>query len=692
MAPNSSTPSSTVDANNNASSTSSASEAVESGNAPTKRKVLKRVRKNRDKPAEEPSVAVETDKTAAPVLSANLGANVWQTLTTSKVYFALLALRFLLIFITPGILEGTEFSDGVDTLASALLPGISAYGEDPRLSVPPPGLGDHNQTRSIVGAFITSGIPFMGINAWCTKAVASCSPSSIGYLALYVPRIWMFFLSLITDVLLVRCFAVYEGANAQYALITYSSTWTTLLAMPRNINFSLEAMCVTAIVAGCFGWKINVARPLFWLSGMALSLGIFLRPPFAFFLLTPIMFMSSLWGKTGVRSLRYARAAMEGIAVFAFWTSIWVAVDSVYFGTFKLRFGDVVMENFDMFLEYCTKGLPFSYKGKLVYTPINAFRSVANRQFFYEYSRNTSPGQLLLSLPSILGPLFIVLVRESYDGMKVAVKDLMSDLKTMANSKKPKKRKNKKAGMTKELEEELYVYFDTIQTTFLLGIVIEVSQNHDRLGIMSLLSLIPSCIVCIAGRVFGPESFPRFRILHIVFTVAAVLFYGCLNQSGIPRVLLRAGTGNIDTIPQNAGLVVYRGVIGYRSLLGPNMKNISVHDGGDSYVCLMTKLRELKNDGGFDESRLLVLAAGTVKLKEEFHLVETVAYGHMSGMDLPSNIDDAVRKSTLRMYKFVGDEDEAMIRENEEDAEKEEREREEREAKEKKKRDVQDEL
>lgn len=691
MAPNSTTSSSTTNPSN-APPPASTADAIEGSKSSAKRKVLKRVRKIRDKPVDDPVVDVATDKTAATAIPVNLGADVWQTLTTSKEYFALLALRFLLVFMTPGILEGTEFADGVDTLASALLPGISSYGEDPQLSVPPQGLGDHNQTRSIVGAFITSGIPYMGINALCTKTVASCSPSLIGYLALIVPRVWMFFLSLITDLLFVRCFAVYGGASAQYALITYSSTWTTLLAMPRNINFSLEAMCVTALVAGCFGWKPNVARPLFWLSGMALSLGIFLRPPFAFFFFTPLMYLSSLWGKTGVQPLRYVRAALEGIAIFAFWTSLWVAVDSVYFGTFKLRFGDVVMENFDMFLEYCTKGLPFSYKGKLVYTPINALQTVANRQFLKDFTRNTSPGQLLLSLPSILGPLFIVLVRESYDGMKVAAKDLMSDLKTMANSKKPKKRKAKKGGMTKELEEELYVYFDTIQTTCLLGILIEVSQNHDRLGIMSLLSLVPSCVVCIAGRVFGPASFPRFRILHIVFTVAAVLFYGFLNQSGIPRVLLRAGTGNIDTIPQNAGLIVYRGVIGHRSLLGPNVKNISIYDGGDSYVSLMTKMRELKNDGGFNGERLLVLAAGTVNLKEEFHLVETVAYGHMSGMDLPSNIDDAVRKSTLKMYRFLGDEDEAIIREDEEAAEKEEQEREEKENKEKKKREMQEEL
>lgn len=660
------------------SSTESSSTAPALATTSTKRKVLKRVRKNKDKTNEDTATGTTSKETTAS-LSINLGADVFKTLTSSRTYFILLLLRFLLIFVTPASLEGTEFSDGVDTLAASLLPGISSAGSDPLFTIPPPGLGDEgeNRTRSIVGAFVSSGIPYMGVNVWCTKIVKSCNPQSIGYFALYAPRVWMFFLSLITDVLLVRCFAVYEGENAQFALITYASSWTTLLGMTRNMNFSLEAMCVTMLIAACFGWKPNVARPVFWLSATALSLGIFLRPSFAFFVFTPVIFLASLSGKSGISTLRYVRAALEGFAIFGFWTTVWISVDSVYFGTFKLRFGEIPMTSFNMFLEYCTKGLPFSYKGKLVLTPINALWSVANRKFLSTLTMNTSPGQMFLSLPAILGPLFIILIRESYDGMKVAMKELMTELKQVANSKKTKKKKSKKAGMTKELEDELYVYFDTIQTTFLLGLLIEVMQNHDRLGTLSLISLITPCIICISGRVFGPDSFTKLRTLQIVFSVGMVIFYGFLNQSGIPSVLLKAGAGKLDIIPNNADLVVYRGIIGHRSLLGPNMKNISVYSGGDSLLDLMTKLREVKNAEGYNESRLLVLAAGTLKMKDtDFEHVGTGAWGHMSVTDLPSNVDDAVRKSSLQIYRFIGDEDEAIIRDNEEAAEKEEMERE----------------
>ena len=633
----------------------------------TPKKKLRRVRKLRDK----------DDASAKPV--PNLGAPVWKTLTSSRVYALLLLIRFALVFVTPATLEGTEFDDGVDSLAVALLPGINAGGTDPAIFDVPSGMAQ-NRTRSIVGAFVTSGIPYMGANVVCTKLLGGCPAPSIGLIAMYAPRVWMFFLSLLGDLLLVRCFAVYEGENAIWALLTYASTWTTLLAMSRNINFALEALCVIGLIAACFGWAPNTARPVFWLSAMSLSLGVFLRPPFAFFICTPLIYLSSLWGKAGIDPIRYVRASLEGIAIFAFWSTIWVTVDSIYFGTFKIRFGEKTMESFSMFLDFAFSGMPFSYKGALVYTPLNAMKEVANRQYLSIAASNTSPGQMFLSLPAILGPLFIVLLRESYEGMKVAMKELMSDLKQAANSKKPKRRKPKKAGMTKELEDELYVYFDTIQTTFLLGLLIEVIQNNGRLGVLSLIPLMPICVICIAGTVFGPESSKNFRMLHIVFTVAMVAFYGFLNQSGIPRVLLQTGAGGLDVVPANSELVVFKGIIGHRSMAGANLKNITLYDGGDSRLNLMTTLRDLKGRDGYREDRLFVVAPATVDMKEgEFALVDTLAYGHMAVHELPNNIDDAFKKSQLVMYKFVGDEDEAIMRDEEEAAEQEEQDQEEKE-------------
>eukprot|EP00178_Gracilaria_changii_P017849 TRINITY_DN508_c0_g1_i1.p1 TRINITY_DN508_c0_g1~~TRINITY_DN508_c0_g1_i1.p1 ORF type:complete len:667 (-),score=113.54 TRINITY_DN508_c0_g1_i1:6745-8745(-) len=643
------------------------SKSKHTASAPNKK--LKRVRKVRDRTATD-------DPTAA---SLGLGAPVLRTFFSSPLYFLFVAIRFALIF-TPAVLEGIEFDEGVDSLAVTLLPHMNSGGIDPAVLAPASGMtAQSNYTRSIVGAFVSSGIPYMGANLVCNQFLHGCKPEWMGYIAMLVPRVWMFLLSFITDLFLLRIFAVYEGENALSALLTYSSLWTTLLAMTRNSNFALESMCLTIIVAACFGWPINTARPLFWLSAFALALGTFLRPAFAFFAITPVLYLTNLWGKSGLQPLRYVRGALEGIAIFAFWCTIWISVDSIYFGTFKLRFGNTFITSFDMFVEYATKGLPFSYKGKLIYTPINAMKQVLNRSYISTMALHTSPGQMFLSLPAILGPFFIVLMRESYEGMKVAMKELMTDLKQVANAKKTKKKKAKKAGMTKELEDELYVYFDTIQTTFLLGLLVEVIQNNDRLGTISLLSLMPVCVVCLASTLFGPSSSKRFRILNLAFTAAMVLFYGFFNQSGIPRVMLKAGAGGIESIPQNADLVVFKGVIGHRSLLGPNMKNISMHDAGDSRLKLMTTLRDIKSQDGYREDLLFVCAPATVEMKdEEFELVDTLAYGHMAVQQLPNNIDDAFKKSSLLMYKFIGDEDEAIIRDDEEAAEQEEREREER--------------
>ncbi len=365
----------------------------------------------------------------------------------------------------------------------------------------------------------------------------------MGYVAVYLPRVWMFLLSLIGDALLLRVFAVYETDNALSAVITFASTWTSLIAVTRNTNFALESICLTAILAGCFGWAPGTPRPLFYLSAISLALGTFCRPVFFVFLLVPLIYLSSLWGKAGVKPVPYILAAMEGIAIFAFWCAIWVAIDSMFYGKFKILIDGVPMESVEMFLDNVFTGSKFAYKGSLVYTPIAMAKTVLNKKYLRTIAHNTTPGQMFLSLPGILGPLFIVLMRESYKGMQVAVKELMAEVKAATNSKKGKKKKGKKGSATKEREEELLVFFDTIQTTLLLGLLMEVVQNNDRLGIISLLSLIPPAVMCMPGSIFGAKSSPRFRLVHIIFTVGMVVFYGLLHQSGVQRTMLSLGAG-----------------------------------------------------------------------------------------------------------------------------------------------------
>lgn len=632
---------------------------------PAPGKKLKRVRKVR--PADAAAAATSSGRPAR--------------LHRSPMYLALVLLRLCLIF-APGILEASEHQDGSDLLAARILPGISA--SQPRILESPAGMVGGNATRSIVGAVVSTGIPYFAVAAACKKAPAMCPPPSMmGYVAVFAPRVWMFLLSLVTDLLLLRVFAVYETENAVSAVVTYASTWSTLLAVTRNTNFGLESLCLTAIVAGCFGWAPGTARPLFYLTAMGLSLGTFLRPIFFVFIITPMIYLASLWGKSGVRPIPYILAAMEGMAIFAFWCSIWVSVDSIFYGKFKILIDGVTMESIDMFLDNVFTGSKFAYKGSLVYTPIVMAKSVLNKEYLKTFAHNTTPGQMFLSLPGILGPLFIVLMRESYKGMLVAVKELMAEVKAATNPKKSKKKKGKKDSAKKEREEELLVFFDTIQTTLLLGLLLEVVQNNDRLGIISLLSLIPTAVMCMPGSIFGAKSSPRFRLVHIIFTICMVVFYGLLHQSGVQRGMLSVGAGGVEAIPENSHVVVYRGMIGHRAALGPNVKNVTIHDGGESRLKLMSTLRELKAHPEYHEDRLFIAAAGTVDMKDhEFAVVKNVATGHMTISNMPQNIDHALKKSTLLLYKFIGDEDEAILRDQEEAEEKEEKEKEQQSAKE----------
>lgn len=667
------------------------------GVTPRRGKKLVRVRKDRPEAAAAAA--------PAPVDAPRVGTRFLPTARAAGAAYMLLLVLRLALTMAPGVIEAAEGADGADFLAATMLPGMAARTSPPSLptgmvattasaAVMHGGIGADgevvvaNYTRSVVGAFVTSGIPYGVVGAACARVPAIgrvlCAPSTVGYVAVYAPRLWMYALSLIGDVLLVYVFAVYNTEHAPAALLTYASSWMALLAMTRNTNFALEALCLLGLLAGCFGWTYQSPRPVFWLSATALALGVFLRPVFAVFICTPLIYLVSLWGKPGVDTLRYARAALEGVAIFAFWTSLWVSVDSVFYGTFALHFGDTKMESFHQFVENAfgdaaaaaAEPAPFNYKGYLLYVPLQACKGFFTRAFWTEILRNTSPGQMFIQLPVVLGPLMVMLIRESIDGMKLAIKELMGEIKTATGQKAKKRRK--KTGMSKEREEEMLVYYDTIQTTLLLGLLMEVMQSHDRIGVMSLLALNAPAIICVAPTVFGPTSSLNVRLSHFAYTVAMIVFYGLLHQSGVARTLLAAGAGGVPAVPEASDLVVFRGHVHHpSSALGANVKGIRVHDGGNNRGDLMVKLRGLKEQPGYAEDRLLICAAATVPMKEEeFELVDTGAYGHMSVDDLPNNIDAFFTSNRLHVYKFIGDEDEAMMRDREEDEEEEERQRE----------------
>lgn len=666
------------------SAATSAPEAAADSSAAQRKRKLVKVRKDR----EGASAGTPLD---APRIMTSFSATAK---AAGTVYVLFLALRLAFVF-SPGVIENTESMDGADYMAAKLLPGMSSTV----MPILPDGMrlkGDapketslkilsKNYTRSIVGAFVTSGIPYAAVNVACNQLpILSnflCAPARVGYVATYAPRLWMFVLSLIGDVMLVHVFAVYNSEFAVPALLTYASTWMAMLAMTRNSNFALEALCLLGLLSACFGWTYESPRPVFWISGTALALGVFLRPVFAVFVCTPLIYLVSLWGKKGVDPLHYARAAIEGLAIFGFWASIWVSVDSVFYGTFSIRFGSEKMETFDAFVDTLLNAAergPMNYKGSLVYIPINGCSGLFTKTFWVKILQNTSPGQMFIQLPVVLGPLMFLLIRESIDGMKLAIKELMGEFKSSTGGKK--KRKARKSGMSKEREEEMLVYYDTIQTTLLLGLLLEVMQSHDRIGVMSLLSLNAPAIICIAPFVFGELGSHKMRLTHFAYTAAMVIFYGIMHQSGVSRTLLSAGAGGVESVKHGTDLVLFHGHAHHPlSALGANLKNIIVHDGGKDRLALMSKLRTLKEKPGYDESKLLVCAPGTLEMKDvEFELVDKVAYGHLSLEHLPDNIDAAFAGARLHLYKFIGDEDEAILRDKEEAEEEEEAENEER--------------
>jgi len=604
----------------------------------------------------------------------------WRDLLTSKLYLLLVVLRFAAILL-PGFVDNAELLDGQDVLAAALLPGMPPAAA----SALPAGMAADPPVRSMVGAVITTGIPYMAVNL--LSRTMPLPPSLLGVVGVVAPRLWMCLLSLLMDLLTLNLFNYNEQHAAIPTVMTLASTWTTFALMTRNSNFTLEALCVAGVIAACFVGELNHERPLFYLTALAMSLGIFLRPMFIGYFTTMVIFLLAAYARPEFSTLRYIRGAVEGTAIFGIMCTLYVTVDSVFHGLFKLTIGGVPVTNFDSFVGLVGSG-PLGYKGRLVITPLQAILKYWRGWTFKTFQQNASPGQIFISLPFILGPLFFLLARDSYEGTRKELKGLAAELKAAGGASgsssnttgpsvrgpdgKKRRRRRKAPSAAKVREEETLVFYDTIQTTLLLGLLFDVVQHNDRIGLISLLPLVMPAVVCAHEHIFAVDSRYWMRYAWLATTAVAVISLAGANHGALTRMALSLSAGDRGQLPADANVVVYRGLVPPAVAFGANPHGVTFHDGGLTRTELMSKLKKLRADDTHEEDKLLVVAPGTVRMKRDLEGVPELTKGfHMSLHDPPTNVDDALRRTQLRFYRFVGDEDDSLILDAEEDAERE---------------------
>lgn len=602
-------------------------------------------------------------------------------LLTSPLYLLLLLLRFAAIFL-PGYVDNAELLDGQDVLAAALLPGMPAAAA----SALPAGMAADPPVRSMVGAVITTGIPYMAVNL-LSRSVP-LPPHLLGVVGVVAPRLWMALLSVLMDLLTLNLFNHNEQHAAVPTVMTLASAWTTFALMTRNTNFALEALCVAGVIAACFVGELNNERPLYYLTALAMSLGIFLRPMFIGYTTTIIIFLLAARARPEFSTLRYVRGAIEGTALFGIMCTLYVTVDSVFHGLFKLTIGGVPVTSFDSFVSLVGTG-PLAYKGSLVITPLQAILAYWRGWTFKTFQQNASPGQIFISLPFILGPLFFLLARDSYEGTRKELKGLAAELKAASNGGgssatttgpsvrgpdgKKRRRRRRAPSAAKVREEETLVFYDTIQTTLLLGLLFDVVQHNDRIGLVSLLPLVMPAVVCAHEHIFAPDSRQWMRYAWLASTVVAVVSLAGANHGALTRTALALSAGERGQLPSDAQVVVYRGLVPPAVAFGMNPHGATFHDGGLTRTELMSKLKKLRAADTHEEDKLLVVAPGTVRMKRDLEEAPEMRMGfHMSLHDPPTNVDDVLRRTQLRWYRFVGDEDDSIILDAEEDAEREE--------------------
>eukprot|EP00180_Rhodochaete_pulchella_P001359 Plantae.Rhodophyta-Rhodochaete_pulchella.ctg2166.p1 GENE.Plantae.Rhodophyta-Rhodochaete_pulchella.ctg2166~~Plantae.Rhodophyta-Rhodochaete_pulchella.ctg2166.p1 ORF type:complete len:505 (-),score=77.22 Plantae.Rhodophyta-Rhodochaete_pulchella.ctg2166:339-1853(-) len=471
--------------------------------------------------------------------------------------------------------------------------------------------------------------------------------------AIVVPRIWMFLVTILVDVMMVRAFEFIEGMGAREALLCWSTLWTAMVVLTRPSVYALEAVCLAGILYSCFGTGDRWMS--FWVvSAVWTAVGIHIRPSFfAIASLVPIH-LFTLSYKPYFNTARVIRGAIVGLIVFFGLILLFAIIDSIYYGYVDVVVGSHVVKwnnfSFDQLGE-------MTLRGRFTVVPLNAILRLKD---FKELRANYQPalGQIFTSLPVILGPLIIVLAQDTYSGTKKQIKELSTEFKNVssgqglgASSAKKKKKKKKIPQSAKAREDDHFNFVDLVQTTFLLCLLADVVYAQDAAGIVSMLPIAVPAAMMLGERVFGEGQEIAVAVSHFVYTGLAVILFGLCMNGGTARVALQLGGGSglTNVIPRGSELVLHHTSAPPRHYLGRNPQDVSMVEWNSSSEKLMESL-ETK---GYENENVFVLSPATVQFDDlsALELVKSFP-GHICAESPPGNADEVVTKNALRLYKY----------------------------------------
>ena len=248
-------------------------------------------------------------------------------------YPALVVLRGLLI-LSYGYLHPDEFFQSPEIASSDL------YGAS-RGFVPWEACGDRATgvrgvcpasqppIRSVLFPAISSHAP---LYLWglATRVIGAASWANAPQAAWLVPRVWAWITSIVVDSMFFNVVA-YAGFDVTVVSWVWASAWPVLVLFARPLSNTYESFCLVALLRAMLALQNRpTARSAAF--GAIFATGLFIRPTFAFYTLPVAIYVAA----DGPRPLRFwlPRAATVALVAATVTAGLWVAVDSMYYGTF----------------------------------------------------------------------------------------------------------------------------------------------------------------------------------------------------------------------------------------------------------------------------------------------------------------------------------------------------------------------
>jgi len=569
-------------------------------------------------------------------------------------YTISLLLRLFFVFFGFGYLHPDSFFQSPEVVAA------DVFSFD---TVRPWEFDPSNPCRTIFTPAMMSGIPLLFL-----KGLSYVVPNIINSFSLfYVPRLFLFLLSFITD------YTVWTlSGQDMEALLTLSTSWIVFTFLLQSFSNTTETLLLSLFLLLVFRKKSKSSSE-YILLGVLISVGVFNRFTFLFYTFPVVLYL--LYEELRKEKGDWPTLVTCLFAGFSAMSVVIIFVDSVYFGSILVFVGDKQFGWLDLL---CPKFYTTIFRNassirveslSWTITPINSLTYNSKQENLAVHGEHLRIMHLVVNMPLLFGPLAVVALAPYY----IWLDDLLGSLLGQTPKRKTGtvaagvKRKIPKAtgGSTvageKPKSRLLEGKFSTTKLS-LLGCIVSSMlflslATHQEMRFL-LPTLIPFVLLGYKG-IFGSESNIYIKSGWIAFNILMLIIMGIMHQGGVVPSILK--------LPQPVGTDTTHHVVFYHTYMPPQhlfgikrdqegKPKFAVYDlKGGVLTELRKTIRRITESLSYSpKDKIFLVAPGTVDLENLVGnlQVKRKQWFHLTMENPPQSIED-ITKLVLYLYEYV---------------------------------------